>query len=56
MEILKHGNTVMRDRCPKCGCEFIYQKHDISPSYDRINAYENELEYTHILHVQNAVK
>ena len=48
MEILKHGNTIRHGKCPKCGCEFLYQRHDIAHSYDRINAYESELEYTYI--------
>jgi predicted RNA-binding Zn-ribbon protein involved in translation (DUF1610 family) len=26
MEILKHGNTVMHERCPMCECEFLYDK------------------------------
>lgn len=49
MEILKHGNTVINGKCPKCECEFLYQKKDIEYSYDRINAYESELEYTYII-------
>jgi len=49
MEILKHGNTVINGKCPKCECEFLYQKRDIEYSYDRINAYESKLEYTYII-------
>lgn len=48
MKILRHGDTMMNGKCPKCRCEFLYQKHDIEYSYDRINAYESELEYTYI--------
>ena len=48
MKVLRHGDTMMNGKCPKCGCEFLYQKRDISYSYDRISMYESELEYTYI--------
>lgn len=48
MEIIKHGNTIMHGKCPKCECEFLYQKNDIAYSYDRIDAYASELEYTYV--------
>ena len=28
MEILKHGENFLKERCRYCGCEFIYNKKD----------------------------
>ena len=44
MEIIKHGNTVINGKCPKCECEFLYQKKDIEYSYDI-----SKLKYTYII-------
>ena len=46
--ILKEGNTRKHAICNKCNCEFAYSNEDIQYSYDRINAYESELEYTYV--------
>ena len=46
--ILKEGNTRKYVKCNKCNCEFAYLNEDIQYSYDRINAYESELEYTYV--------
>ena len=46
--ILKEGNTRKHAKCNKCNCEFAYSIEDIQYSYDRINAYESELEYTYV--------
>ena len=37
MRIIKHGSfyELGRKTCPKCGCEFAYNKNDIKEEYDK---------------------
>jgi RNase P subunit RPR2 len=28
MEVIKHGNTIKRAVCDKCGCDFLYVMHE----------------------------
>lgn len=48
MKVLRHGDTMIKGKCSKCRCEFLYQNRDIEYSYDRISLCESELEYTYI--------
>lgn len=48
MIITKNGNKMKHGKCLKCYCEFLYSQKDIKYEYDRINAYESELEYTYV--------
>ena len=48
MIISKHGNEMKHGKCLKCNCEFLYSQKDVQYSYDRINAYESESEYTYV--------
>lgn len=48
MIITRHGNEMKQCKCPKCNCEFLYSQKDVQYSYDRINAYESELEYIYV--------
>jgi len=48
ISILKEGNTRKHAKCDKCNCEFSYLNEDIEYSYNRINAYDSDLEYTYV--------
>ena len=48
ISILKEGNTRKYAKCNKCNCEFSYLNEDIKYAYNRINAYESELEYKYV--------
>ena len=48
ISILKEGNTRKHAKCNKCNCEFSYLNEDIEYSYNRINAYDSELEYKYV--------
>ena len=46
--ITKHGNEMKPEKCSKCNCEFLYSRKDVKYYYNRIDAYESELEYTYV--------
>lgn len=48
MIIIKHGDTMKHGKCLKCNCEFLYQHKDVKYYYNRIYAYESELEFTYV--------
>ena len=48
MIVTKHGNTLLRGKCPYCGCEFLYKNTEIKTIYDRTNGYESEVLYKYM--------
>ena len=47
--ILKNGNTFTKAVCPRCECEFLYQEESVETMWNRITAYESEIEYTYVI-------
>lgn len=50
MKIIKHGNTYkeIEKICPKCGCVFTYEDHEIEEEWERVDAYNSDHKYDYV--------
>lgn len=50
IKVIKHGNSIKYQHCECdiCGCEFLYEGHDVKTEYDRVDAYNSERLYDYI--------